>query len=255
MMTTIMMTTMFFLLIILINPTRTLSSYNQTSQGGESGATAPCPTWFYRNFEGHCECGARLSRNSILCKSKNRVEVSNWLCMGYVNTSKVTVAGHCPYAGGANSKNNLFLIEVPRDPKELNNFTCGWLNRRGLLCSHCSDESLGVAVLSYHHECTKCLGSFHGWLLYLTLTLAPITVFFLIVIFCNIRGTAAHMNGLIYSTQIILSLVNYQPSLINISPKYSFVLKFGLYWALGTWISSATLLLHSASTNTTQHYR
>ena len=113
--------------------------------------------------------------------------------------------------------------------EDLNNFTCSWLNRRGLLCSHC-EESLGVAVLSYSYKCTKCLGTLRGWLLYFTLTLVPLTIFFLVIIFCNIRATAAHMNAMLCITHIMLLDMNAKPSLIN---KYSYV-KF-LATILGFW--------------------
>ena len=79
----------------------------------------------------------------------------------------------------------------------------------------CADKSLGVAVLSYSYKCTKCLGGFHGWLLYLTLRLVPITAFFLAIIFCNIHATAAHMNALICIVQIVLYTINSQPGEID----------------------------------------
>ena len=91
---------------------------------------------------------------------------------------------------------------------ELDNFTCGWLNQTGLLCSHCRNQSHGVAVLSYRYECVECLGSIYGWVLYLTLILVPVTLFFLVIIACNIRATAAHMNAFICTVQIALYSIN-----------------------------------------------
>ncbi len=111
--------------------------------------------------------------------------------MTYDNTSRKTSLGACLFI-----KRRMLddlITEQPRDINKLNNVTCGRLGRQGILCSHCK-ESLGVAVLSYKYECTKCLGYFKGWLLYSVLALLPITIFFLIVIFCSIRAAAAHMN-------------------------------------------------------------
>ena len=58
------------------------------------------------------------------------------------------------------------------------------------------------------YECVECLGSIYGWLLYFTLVLVPVTLFFLVIIACNIRATAAHMNGFICTVQIALYAIN-----------------------------------------------
>ena len=65
-------------------------------------------------------------------------------CMTYDNTSKITAVGACPFSHRDNI--NDMYVQLPADVNELNNFTCGRLKRRGLLCSNCED-SLGVAVL------------------------------------------------------------------------------------------------------------
>ena len=165
-----------------------------------------CPTWYHTNSAGRCECGVRLG-NQVICKPNKKVATITWLCMSYDNKSKVTVAGECIYSP-LGSFNNDYFIEQPISVAELDNFTCGWLNRTGLLCSHCRNRSHGVAVLSYRYECVECLGSIYGWLLYFTLVLVPVTIFFLVIIACNIRATAAHMNAFIYIVQITLYTIN-----------------------------------------------
>ena len=167
-----------------------------------------CPTWYHINSAGQCECGVRLE-NSVMCKPKKKVAIDAWLCMSlsYDNRSKVTVAGNCIYSP-LDSFNNEFFIEQPIAVTELDNFTCGWLKRTGLLCSHCRNQSHGVAMLSYRYECVECLGSIYGWLLYFTLVLVPVTLFFLVIIVCNVRATAAHMNAFICIVQISLNGIN-----------------------------------------------
>ena len=220
------MSTKLFLLLVILHPSNIDSEMVQVKEAKER-----CPTWYQLNSLGQCKCGYTLG-GRILCKSNMRIEVFSWQCMGYDNSSKITVIGKCPYAKGCYNKK--YFIEQPSNEIELNKFNCGWLNRSGLLCSTCSDESLGVAVLSYGYACTKCLGSFHGWLLYFTLTLVPITLFFLIVIFCNIRATAAHMNALICIGQIGMFTVNFQPSTIMNSQNYSYLVKL-LVTITGIW--------------------
>ena len=168
-----------------------------------------CPTLYQLNSVGKCQC---LSEVGIIrCETNGRLMLRIDYCMTYDNLSDVTSVGICPFSHRDNI--NDIYVQLPADVNELNNFTCGRLKREGLLCSNCED-SLGVAILSYSHECTKCLGNFQGWLLYSALALIPITLFFLIVVFCNIHATSAHMNALICITQIVLYKINSYPGVI-----------------------------------------
>ena len=167
-----------------------------------------CPTWYHTNSAGQYECGVHL-KNQVICKPKKKVATITWMCMSlsHDNKSKVTVVGKCIYSQ-LGTFNNDYFIEQPVAVTELDNFTCSWLKRTGLLCSHCRNQSHGVAVLSYRYGCVECLGGIYGWLLYLTLVLVPVTSFFLIIIACNIRATAAHMNAFICIIQIVLCAIN-----------------------------------------------
>ncbi len=192
-----------------------------------SGELAPCPTWYHNVSSGWCECNG----GPVKCELKGRVRISSFYCMTYDNTSHKTSVGACPFSKGTTLDD--LTRELPRDRNELNNFTCGRLGRQGLLCSHCK-ESLGVAVLSYKYECTKCLGYLKGWLLYSVLALLPITIFFLIVIFCNIRAAAAHMNAVICISQLILFGLDFTPLSITGSDYYLILLgvTIGAIWNL-----------------------
>ena len=183
-----------------------------------------CPTWYQLNSVGKCQCSSQLGM--IRCETNRRVML---YCMTNDNTSNITAVGACPSSHRDNI--NDMYVQLPADVNELNNFTCGRLKRRGLLCSHCED-SLGVAVLSYSQECTQCLGNFQGWLLYSALALIPITLFFLIVVFCNIHATSAHMNALICITQIFLYKINSDPGVIS---KQETSLAKVLLTILGIW--------------------
>ena len=182
-----------------------------------------CPTWHYPDpVVGTCKCGNQL-QGVIKCEPKKRIRLFLWVCMTNDNLGNVTVTGSCPYSGQRNMSNELYR-QQPMNVTKLDNFTCGRLRRRGLLCSHCED-SLGVAVLSYSYECTKCLGNFHGWLLYFTFTLVPATLFFLVVVFCKIHATAAHMNAVICINQMIFYDVNSQSLSYDIFNKMNKVLQ------------------------------
>ena len=169
-----------------------------------------CPTWYQLNSVGKCKCLRALG--IIRCEKNGRIMLKMEHCITYDNISNVISVGTCPFSHRDNIDD--MYVQLPANVNELNNFTCGRLKRRGLLCSNCED-SLGVAVLSYSHECTKCLGNFQGWLLYSALALIPITLFFLIVVFFNIHATSAHMNALICIAQIILYKINSDPGVIS----------------------------------------
>ena len=192
---------LFIIVVLTASIPATISLNNQVSK--------LCPTWYQLNSVGKCQCSTKVG--IIRCETNGRIMLRMENCMTYDNISDVTSVGTCPFSYRENKYDT--YVQQPADVNKLNNFTCGRLKRECRLCSNCED-SLGVAVLSYSHECTKCLGNFQGWLLYSTLALIPITLFFLIVIFCNIHATLAHMNALICITQIILYKINSDPGVI-----------------------------------------
>ena len=198
-----------------------------------------CPTWYqpmYANSSSgtsfSCKCGSDLGK-VVLCDHDGRVYLSTLHCMTYDPSSDLTMEGYCPFD---NSKDiNSAYIQLPQNISELNEFTCGWLNRTGPLCSTCQ-ESLGVSVLSYEYKCVKCLGNLHGWLLYLTLALVPLTIFFFVVIYCNLDATAAPMNALLCIMQILIYSLNTNPgSILQVRNAVSKSLVIGAWTIVGVW--------------------
>ncbi len=58
-------------------------------------------------------------------------------------------------------------------------------------------------MLSYDRRCTNCSDSYFGWFLYLSITLIPTTVFFLVVVLCQVRTTSAPLNFFIIACQMV----------------------------------------------------
>ena len=73
---------------------------------------------------------------------------------------------------------------------------CGSLHRTGLLCGEC-EEGFGPALYSYTLECKKCWGHGAGWLLYITLTVIPTTVLYIIVVVFHVSAPSAPLNAFI----------------------------------------------------------
>ena len=174
-----------------------------------------CPSWYLPANDtaaaspgnlASCKCGSELD-GVVKCEYNNSVRLSTLHCMTS-EESTGTVLGYCPY-GHDIGINSVFQLQ-PSRASDLTEFTCGWLNRTGVLCSRCKD-SLGVAVFSYQFACIECLGAGKGWVLYLILSLIPLTIIFFVVILCDIDVTAPHFNSLLCIMQILIFSFNTNP--------------------------------------------
>ncbi len=168
-----------------------------------------CPTWFFWNEISHeCECGPDIGGSNFKIIVCNQAEKRIWIrwfrCMTYDNGTDSTVVAKCPFSDVESR-----LVPMPENRSELNEVMCGKVNREGLLCSKCK-PGYGPAVLSYDHRCARCSDSYFGWLLYLSITLVPTTVFFLVIFLCQVRTTSASLNLFIFVCQVAAqSIVSY----------------------------------------------
>ena len=166
-----------------------------------------CPPWFVpvnNNDTNSCKCDSW--NRMVLCgKNSDTSMVFFGHCMTYDEVNNNTVVGMCPYHYHKPDVQGLY-VKLPQNVCDLNEFMCGGLNRTGRLCSNCK-PGLGPAVYSYTLRCLKCLDGGYGWLLYMFLATFPTTVMFLVVIICQIRVTAAPMNALIFSCQILVGML------------------------------------------------
>ena len=156
-------------------------------EGVEGGV---CPTWFVpvRSGSGSvsCECGDSLG-GIVRCDHRTKsTQLLSIHCMTttYSDSNDTTdargqVVGQSPY--GYYGDDKLYYVTLPAAVFQINDYTCGMMNRTGLLCAHCK-SGLGPAVISYEHRCLECLDSLHGWLLYITLACFPTMLFFF---FCD----------------------------------------------------------------------
>ena len=96
-------------------------------------------------------------------------------------------------------------ILLPRNLTELNDYMCGPLNRKGLVCSECAD-GFGPSVTSFQYTCANCTDAWYGVPLFLFLEFVPITVFYLIILVFQISVTSAPMPCFIMYAQFIVSM-------------------------------------------------
>ena len=98
-------------------------------------------------------------------------------------------------------------ILLPRNLSQLNDYMCGPLNRKGLVCSECAD-GFGPSMTSFGYRCANCTDSWYGMPLFLFLEFVPITVFYLIILVFHISITSAPMPCFIMYAQIITIMLN-----------------------------------------------
>ena len=69
------------------------------------------------------------------------------------------------------------------------------------------------AIYSYTLECKKCWGHGAGWLLYITLTVIPTTVLYIIVVVFHVSATSPPLNVFVFFCHLIVYTFRSQPDL------------------------------------------
>ena len=170
-----------------------------------------CPPWFtLHNTSGtdhypRCIC-INSTDVSVKC---DQLAQRSYLLLGYCMTlngsSGITQLGRCSYH--QKPTDHLYLA-LPTNISRLNDFMCGPLNRKGLLCRDCLD-GFGPAMFTSGYACENCTEhSYLGVTLYLVLELVPITAFYLLVLVFQIRVTSAPLNGYIFFSQVVVIVYN-----------------------------------------------
>ena len=85
----------------------------------------------------------------------------------------------------------------------MTSYMCGPLNRKGLVCSECSD-GFGPSVTSFGYKCANCTDAWYGVPLFLVVEFVPITVFYLIILVFQISVTSAPMPCFVMYAQCIV---------------------------------------------------
>ena len=140
-----------------------------------------------------------------MCNQQEKtVEIVHGYCVTYSGQEGLFYAGPCPFTPTKNSINRRFS-ELPGDPDLLNDAMCGPYNRNGLLCGRCID-GYGPAVFSFDWKCADCSEHSTGYaiVLYLSLKLIPITLFFMCVLFFRLDITAGPLLGYVLFCQVYL---------------------------------------------------
>ena len=166
-----------------------------------------CPPWFFFNATSNqCECFSSPNTDRFIKCTEHGALLKFGYCMTYKEGEGFFV-GLCNYFKASifqnvSTKDN--YIVLPDNTSELNDFMCGPLNRKGVMCSQCID-GFGPSVTSTGHTCSNCTDASYGVPLYLFLEFVPITVFYFIVLLFRINVTSAPMVAFVFYCQIGVS--------------------------------------------------
>jgi hypothetical protein len=114
-------------------------------------------------------------------------------------------------------------IRLPDNISELNDYMCGAMNRKDLLCKDCVD-GFGPSVTSLGYRCSNCTDGWYGIPLYLAVELIPITLFYLIILIFKVNLISPPMILFILLNQLIMYELIFERSL-----KLRLLLSHGMY--------------------------
>ena len=218
-----------------------MSNLKSTSQAVLQNASIEqggCPPWFAYNSEtGNCECQRSPGTDNIVKCTEQGALLRYGFCMTY-EKGQGTFVGRCQnfkVQGHNVSETSPGFISLPANISELNQYMCGPMNRKGLVCSECI-ESFGPAATFYGFSCSSCT---NPWfiLLYLFIEFVPITIFYLIILVFRVGLTSSPFTAFVLFSQFAVTAVTaaFGPYSFETSPViyyFSVVISFYGFWNL-----------------------
>ena len=144
-------------------------------------------TWFVPTGKNHtCKCGHTFDGIVSCDENTKQVGVIDCYCITFDSTSNTTVVGECLFncVNLTKSYSDSIFHHVPRNiaSGDDNNSVCGYLNRRGRLCSQCIEDHY-VPAYSYEFSCTNCSSALlRSWPVYLAVAYGPLTLFMIFIL-------------------------------------------------------------------------
>ena len=145
--------------------------------------------------------------SQITC-SKSIPLLNPGFCATYDEDARLLHIAKCPYYP-LNDYNVTApgYIQLPANLTQLNEYMCGPMNRKGVLCSECAD-GFGPSVTSFKYKCANCTNVWYGVPLFLFLEFVPLTIFYFIILVFRISVTSPPMPCFILYCQLITVAVD-----------------------------------------------
>ena len=161
-----------------------------------------CPAWTnYDRKDGECRC-FHFDDIPICTLKENKLTILKDYCVTYDRKRQVVLAGDCIYDHSVGR--GLFYSVPLHNESDLEAAICSLFNRRGTLCSEC-DEGMHIPSYSYFLSCKNCLPKPGDWIKYFTVTLVPITLFYVGVIVFKINVHSSWLQGYTFFSQFTTS--------------------------------------------------
>ena len=188
-------------------PSGTICSQNGTIIYHCSSATGidvkriscQCPPDGYR-YLNHLKC----DQNTLL----SSIDIGYWYgpVLNRSKNGNLTLMGRIPLVY-ISQETKSDIVNLPQDVSKLNETLCGNISRTGTLCGECID-GYAVAVNSRNYQCVLCNhttpGEFVKFLsAYIALTYFPIMIFFILIIYFDIKLASSAAVGFVLYAQII----------------------------------------------------
>ena len=195
-----------------------------------------CRPWYYcNNSSGCCTCG-KEHNGIMLCDKETYISaVLSCHCITYEEDTNETYVGACVYRCANEFSGELFdpvYSEIVYNKKEhrnvgswVNEFSCGELNRAGMLCGNCK-ENYSTVAYSYDLKCMECPErvSYKNWLKYIGAAYSFLTVFYFIIFFFKINVTSSSLHGFVFYSQAVAMPTNIRFILLAVAQKPQYIL-------------------------------
>ena len=215
-----------------------LLAVTSISVGSDTAKSNQCPTWFYRNQEGRCQCGNPME-GAVSCDNiTERVGLMGCYCITSNDDKHLyPVIGVCIVSCGNHTlfESNVLYHPVSPNVSELDESTCGYLNRKGRLCSKCK-EKYHISAYSYDFQCHKCPSSVgYNVVKYVSIAFVPLTLLYLFVLTFHISVTSPQLNVFVVFCQTFATPVYVRVLIIATKNRKVFPLVQTLATVYGIW--------------------
>ena len=183
--------------------------------------------FYYNSATEQCECHTALSVSFLVRCANERALLGYSHCMTYdEDTSTISLTACIYFELSGHNISKPGFIDLPDNISELNDYMCGPMNRKGIVCSECIDD-YGPSATSINFRCSDCTNAWYGVPLYLLLEIVPVSVFYLIVLILQLNITSAPMVSFIFYSNIIIFSINFNAlSIVSQNQSYRSVLLF-----------------------------
>ena len=173
-------------------------------------SSSSCPPWFFPDpsSNGTCRCGESI-HGAVKCnETLQESAILDCYCMTY-NESTGVVAGPCFYncENMRKGHHDMLYHHLPHRVEDLNSAMCGHFHRGGQLCGSC-EEGYSPLVYSYDLQCSNCTDSHYNWVKYVTAAFVPLTVFYVIILWCRVSATSPKLYAFVNFSQAIAISAN-----------------------------------------------